>query len=249
MEESFIIQVQPPSVTSPAEVSLFLDFDGTLVEIAPDPQSVEVSGELLHLLAQCSAALGGRLALVSGREAKGLQHLVGEGHKIVGSHGLEYLLKGRIERPRAPAQLLDALDDMRRWADQHAGVLLEEKPLGAALHYRKNPHVSTEVIAFVRGIAERYRLQFQPGSMVAEVRIRGGNKGDAVKRLMSSPPFEGTLPIFIGDDATDEPAFEQAIAMGGMAILVGSRSPTCAQYNLPDIAAVRHWLRQEIVRK
>lgn len=223
--------------------SLFLDFDGTLVEIAESPDAVEVSARLLRVLACVLDRLEGRVAVISGRPAEQLWALLACPITIVGSHGLEF--RGEFARLGAegrPPGLEEALRAMRAFAGRRPKLLVEDKPFGAALHFRRQPEAEAECQAFASRLAARHGLQVQPGKMMIEVRAPGGDKGTAIRTLMRETPFAGATPVFMGDDLTDEPGFMAAAALGGAGILVGERRPSAARYRLGSVGAALGWL-------
>jgi len=224
--------------------ALFLDFDGTLVELAETPDSIRPDPALPTLLKRVAERLGGRLAIVSGRSIEDLErHLDCSGLAVSGSHGLELRLADGTAVPlSAPLDLADIKAEVRRFADRTEGLLAEEKPRSVALHYRRAPHTSEDAEAFMTALAERAGLSVQAGKMVFELRPKGADKGDAVRALMAEPPFAGARPLFVGDDLTDEHAFEAAAALGGAGILVGPARESAAQWLLPDVPAVAGWL-------
>lgn len=224
--------------------SLYLDFDGTLVEIAATPDGVVVEPLVAALLGALSARLNGRLALISGRAIDTLAGLVTvPGLAISGSHGVETLWSdGRRAGPVRAAGLDDAIDAIRAFAGDRDGLLIEEKPFGVALHYRGAPAVEAEARTLVHGLAERTGLDVQTGKMVVELRPAGVDKGDALRRLQAAAPFRDYRPVFVGDDDTDEAAFIAAAALGGCGVLVGPARATAAEYRVDDVAAVRRWL-------
>jgi trehalose 6-phosphate phosphatase len=228
--------------------SLFLDFDGTLVEIADRPHAVEVTARLRDLLSTLGEKLAGRIALITGRGAEQIQELLGSSAvSVVGSHGLEFrLADGRRFMPPPPAELEQVRREMNRLAQEWENVLVEEKPLGAALHYRLAPAAEGACVALARDLAERHGLHLQTGKMLVELRCGTGDKGTAVRRLMEEPEMQGTRPVFIGDDDTDEPAFVAAQDLGGAGILVGTPRRTAARYRLEGPAAVLGWLEQAV---
>ncbi len=122
------------------------------------------------------------------------------------------------------------------------GLIVEAKPLGIALHYRRAPDSEQAVLEFMQGIARRRGLLLQRGKMVAELRAPGADKGDALKALMREPRFAGARPLFVGDDLTDEHAFAAAAALGGAGILVGPERESAARYRLGSVRAVADWL-------
>lgn len=234
----------PPSILDGA--ALFLDFDGTLVELAEAPDAIRVPGHLHPLLERLGAMLEGRIGIVSGRSISDLErHLGAPGIALSGSHGLELRYADGTAIPvAAPAALAGAREEIRRFADRAAGLLVEEKPAGVALHYRRAPERAESVTAFMENLAERSGLTVQQGKMVAELRPAGADKGDALKTMMAEPPFAGARPVFVGDDLTDEHAFAAAVELGGAGILVGPPRESAARYRLDDVTAVAAWLDQ-----
>jgi len=228
--------------------ALFLDFDGTLVELADTPDSILVPGELRGLLGRLSASLGGRLALISGRPIADLDRHVGPIHiALSGSHGIELRLAGGAGRP-VPAP--DRLDETQRsvagFAAARPGLIAENKPAGVALHYRLAPGLAGEAEKFMADLAASTGLQIQRGKMVVELRPGGPDKGGALRDLMAEPGFTGARPVFVGDDLTDEHAFAAAAAMGGAGILVGPPRPTAASWRLDGVPEVALWLNRAL---
>jgi trehalose 6-phosphate phosphatase len=133
-------------------------------------------------------------------------------------------------------------DALAAFAEGTPGLLIEEKPAGLALHYRQAPEAEDRVLELTRALATRHGLTLQQGKMVAELRPAGADKGDAVRALMAEPPFAGARPVVVGDDLTDEHAFEAAAAMGGAGVLVGEARASAASYRLPGVSAVAKWL-------
>lgn len=226
--------------------SLFLDFDGTLVDLAPTPDAIVVGDDLRPLLARLQAALQGRIALVSGRAVADVRDRIHPLNLAIGgSHGLEHMRStGHVDAASAPAGLAQAIAEFRRIEAAHEGVLVEEKPAGVALHYRTAPDAE----AICLGVAERMAgvtgLGIQLGKMVVELKDPRGDKGEALKRFMAEQPFAGTSPVFVGDDLTDEHAFAAASDLGGAGVLVGAERPTSAVYRLDDVTDVLRWLSQ-----
>ena len=196
--------------------SLFLDFDGTVVEIAPRPTAVRVTSQLTSLLSLLGERLNGRLAILTGRSAANVEQLLGPlTIAVAGHHGLE--APGHFG-PDSPVRRADVLDwvvfELRQLERDFPGVLVEDKPFGVALHYRQAPDAAEACRSAVAEVAERAGLEVQPGKMVFELKPPGADKGSALRAMMSKAPFAGTMPIFIGDDLTDEPAFEAAAGPG-----------------------------------
>jgi trehalose 6-phosphate phosphatase len=234
----------PPPPLDDEGAALLLDFDGTLVDLAEAPGAIVVPPSLPALLKRVSARLCGRVALVSGRPVDDVERHAGPlGIAVSGSHGLELRPAGAAPRPfERPRNLGAARDEAARFAAAHAGLLLEEKPGGFALHFRTVPDLEGRVAAFAAGLAERAGLGVQHGKMVVELLPAGIDKGEAVRRIMAEPPFAGARPWFVGDDLTDEHGFEAAAALGGGGILVGAPRETIARWRLDGVAAVHAWL-------
>jgi trehalose 6-phosphate phosphatase len=226
--------------------SLFLDFDGTLVDLASTPDEVQVRDEVRSLLERLRIALGGRIALLSGRAIEDLRRLLHPlEFALAGSHGLERLLStGQIDAATPPPALPAAIQEFRRIEALHPGVLVEEKPVGVALHYRKAPEAEAICHDAAQRLAGSTGMSVQIGKMVVELKGAPGDKGQGLKRFMNEPPFKGTRPVFLGDDLTDEHAFATARLLGGVGILVGPKRPTAASYRLEDVSDVISWLQR-----
>jgi trehalose 6-phosphate phosphatase len=196
------------------------------------------------LLSRLRDRLGGRIAIVSGRSLADLERYVPvSGIPFSGSHGLELRLADGTHVPlHAPAGLEEVRDRVRRFVHGRQGLLVEEKPAGIALHYRRAPGEARTVTDFMEMLAREAKLIVQKGAMVVELRPPGADKGDALRAFMGQDLFAGGRPVFLGDDLTDEHAFAAADALGGDGILVGPTRSTRARYRLPSVAAVARWL-------
>ncbi len=228
-----------------AQWALFLDFDGTLVDIAPTPESVTVPLDLPSLLDRLRAQLGGALGIVSGRPLSEIDAFLAP-YKFVaaGLHGLDLRAPGSNTIGHMPAL---GIDDLRGRATQLIaslpGTVLEDKGSTLALHYRLAPlHAEALLIGARAMIANRPDLHMLPGKMVVEIKPRRADKGNAISHLMTLPPFVGRTPIFIGDDVTDQDGFAAVRGLNGHAVAVGNGAwaQDCAR--LADPAAVRNWL-------
>ena len=231
----------PPSLLHGA--SLFLDFDGTLVNFVLDPAAAAVDQRLRTLLGTLSERLDGRLAILSGRSLDELTRRLGMGPiAMAGSHGLERRsADGHVTRAPIPPALATATEAASAFAARH-GLLLETKAAGVALHYRDAQHAEQTVDDFARTLAADTGLDLQSGKCVRELKVPGADKGDAVRAFMAEPPFALGRPVVVGDDLTDEHAFAAATATGGSAILVGEPRATAAGYRLPTVEATLDWL-------
>jgi trehalose 6-phosphate phosphatase len=236
----------PPPLT--ASAALFLDFDGTLVPIAPRPQDVQVPMWVLPVLQCLLDRLDGAVAVISGRPVAQLDEFLAPLRPVAaGAHGAELRdATGRIERRIAtPPQ--HVVDCARALAAAHPGLLFEPKPSGFSLHYRARPELETECRdALVAALAAEpdatSTWQWLNGHCVFELRQRSVSKGSAVQALMAQPPFAGRQPVFIGDDVTDEDGIDAVQAAGGYGVRVGPNE-TRARYRLADVDAVGAWLR------
>lgn len=233
----------PPLNTNHA---LFLDFDGTLVDLAPTPDDVLVSAALIDVLVQVREGLGGALALVTGRSLADLEkHISLEGHVAAGSHGLEQrLANGDLLAPDAAiGETAMRLQEALRRNQRLAGALVEQKPWSAALHYRGTPALAETCRSEMRKLLDEVPgWHLLEGDMLVEARPVTVNKGVAVKRLMDLPPFSGRIPVFIGDDVTDEDGIEMAQTLGGYGVKVGT-GDSAAEHRLADTRAVLNYLQ------
>ncbi|MDH4131289.1 MAG: trehalose-phosphatase [Gemmatimonadota bacterium] len=228
--------------------ALFLDLDGTLVELAEAPRAVRVEADLLALLKSLREVLDGAVALVSGRSLSDLDRMLGISQwPAAGQHGLEIRrATGQVTtRPVPSATWGTVRESLWLLARRHPGLLLEEKGLSLALHYRQAPRLASHIHRVVRQVVDRAGdgLRVIPGRRVIEVTPAGASKGEAVDSLMATAPFLGRLPVFVGDDVTDEEAFSTVRRHRGVSVKVGP-GPTAASHRLPDVAAVRRWLAQ-----
>lgn len=224
----------------------FLDVDGTLLDIADTPDAVHVDAELLDLIARLYRESGGAMALVSGRAISDLEKLLGALHlPLAGQHGLERRdAAGRLWIHAAPPAAKCAIKEtLAPVLAQHSDLLLEDKGLTLALHYRQAPQLAYYVQRLMNQLAEDADagLEVQHGKCVAEIKPSGIDKGTAVAEYLSESPFKGRRPVFIGDDLNDEHGFAEVNRLDGISIKVG-KGPSCARYRLPDVAAVRRWL-------
>ena len=228
----------------PPEPAVFLDLDGTLIEIAQRPDAVKRSKQLDALLARLAGATGNAVAIVSGRTVADVDRLLAP-HRlaVAGIHGLERRrADGRVSRaPVAPDWIQDAGDATERFVAAHPGLLLENKGASLALHYRNRPELEDAVQQFVADLdlpatAERLR-----GRKVMEVKPRRMNKGAAIRAYMSEPPFAGRTPVFAGDDVTDESGFIAVNELDGVSVKVGDGT-TAANWRLGGVSDVLRWL-------
>jgi trehalose 6-phosphate phosphatase len=227
--------------------ALFLDVDGTLLDIAPAPRLVRVEAMLPSLLHRLSSRFGGCLALVSGRSLVTLDAMFGPFcFPAAGIHGVERRdSRGRIHvRGLAPEQLDGARRELSRFASRHPGLLLEDKGRSLALHYRLAPELGDEVQHAVAGVLPGLGedVAVQEGHYVVEIKSAAASKYSAIESFMQERPFVGRVPVFLGDDVTDADGFEYVERAGGHAIFVGPGRQNGRGW-LPDPGAVRSWLQ------
>jgi len=223
--------------------ALFLDFDGTLTELAPTPDAVRTAPGLVESLAALNASLGGALAIVSGRPVADLDRFLAPLRPaLAAEHGAVLRLPdGRIQCAQAP-DLREPVRAGSALAREHRGLVLERKATSVALHYRGAPQLARTCIdAMAATVENRPELELLHGKCVVEVRLAGVDKGRAIAALMVNEPFRGRQPIFAGDDVTDEAGFAFVQAAGGVAIKVGD-GETLARHTCESPEALRGWL-------
>jgi trehalose 6-phosphate phosphatase len=227
--------------------ALFLDVDGTLLDIAETPSAVEVPSGMVELLASLQRELEGALALVSGRSLETLDRLFQPlRFAAAGQHGLERRCADGVVTYSGVAA--DAIDRVR-WRlsaveKEMPGTLLEDKGGTVTVHYRRSAVSKAQVLARVENAVSdlRSELELLASKKALEVRPRGVGKDKVVEAFMDEVPFRGRVPVFIGDDRTDEDGFLAVNRRGGHSVHVGAEVATAAFHRLADAAAVREWL-------
>ena len=201
--------------------ALFLDIDGTLIEIAARPNAVVIPEGLPPLLSAISQRLGGALALVSGRRLDDIDSMMAP-HRFpcAAEHGAILRFadgSARIQRDSfvVPERLRETL---RGAAVRWPGASIEEKTFNIVVHYRQAPSRGDEIHAFLRSLLAGEDFEILPARMAFEIRHRALNKGAAVDAFMAEKPFASRVPVFVGDDVTDEDGFRAAEALGGIAV-------------------------------
>ena len=226
----------------------FFDIDGTLVDIAPSPSEIVLERELHALILQLYDATRGALALISGRSIADVDSIFGDVRlPTAGQHGVERRSRaGKITRHDIISEKLDfARTRLAEAISRHPDLLLEDKGLSLALHYRAAPSLASFAHRTMRAVAAATGPEFalQTGKRVVELKPSGKDKGEAVREFMREEPFRGRTPVFVGDDITDEHGFMVVNTLGGYSIKVGS-GPTSALWRLADVRAVRSWLER-----
>lgn len=237
----------PGDLPDPLATALYLDFDGTLVDIAPSPDAVVLREDVLADLSRLSDVTAGGVAIVTGRELDVIDAFLAPlKFPVAGVHGLiRRDADGEVRLPEFDAVAMDAIEArLRAVSAREPGLLVERKSCAVALHFRARPELENVCLAAVRDAAAAYAgLTLQHGKMVIEVRPGGHDKGTAIEAFAEEAPFAGRLALFAGDDVTDEAGFKAVNRMGGVTIKIGG-GETQARYRAGDNGAFLDWLAQ-----
>lgn len=235
---------EPPSLPAwdPGR-ALFLDVDGTLLEIESHPDDVRAGPRLKALLERLALGLAGALALVSGRSIASLDQIFAPlVLPAAGQHGLERRdADGRVHYPAGfVLRMSEARGALTAFVEAHAGLLLEDKGAALALHYRNAPDMAERARAAMEAARRTLGDDFhvQQGKMVLELKPTGQDKGTAIAAFMEEAPFAGRTPMFIGDDVTDEDGFRVVNALGGLSVRVGPGQESAATTTVPGVGDV-----------
>jgi trehalose 6-phosphate phosphatase len=237
-----------PEILGP-DCALFLDFDGTLVDIADRPDSVVVPPTLVRTLQGLQACLGGALAIVSGRP---IEQIDGHLHPLVlpaaGVHGAERrTAQGGLVHADVPP-LQRPLDAAEALARRHGGLQVERKRGSIALHYRRAPELESVCLAAMQEAVDASPgLTLLKGKMVLEAKPCNVSKGHAIEAFLQEAPFTGRRPVFIGDDVTDEVGFAAVQRLGGLGVKIGPGA-SVAEARLADATAMRSALDAALAR-
>jgi trehalose 6-phosphate phosphatase len=230
--------------------ALFLDFDGTLVDLAEQPEDVAVPTTLIHTLRELHTYLGGAVAIISGRPMEQLDEFLSPLRlPMAGVHGAER----RAADGTLSLQTTYALDEVQRaaqaLADQHPALRMEHKRGSLALHYRQAPELADLCLKAMRAAVEASPgLTLMRGKMVVEAKPGGASKGLAIDAFMHEEPFAGRQPVFMGDDFTDEVGFTVVQRRGGMGVKVGG-GPSAAWHRVESPTVLRDEMAQAIALK
>lgn len=227
--------------------ALFLDIDGTLLDIAPTPHAVVVPDTLPEVMGQIHASLDGAIALISGRALADIDRLFrfhAGNSPAAGQHGAELRLPNRqiIRAMVEPGRLAALRARVTEETEPFPGTLVEHKGASLAVHYRKAPDAGDAIGRVLDRLIGEHGGGFDlvPGKMVFEIKPKGADKGRAVETFMERRPFAGRVPVFVGDDVTDRDGMAAAERLGGYAVHVGGEAG--GRYWLPSPKFVRLWL-------
>ena len=225
----------------PPNLAIFTDFDGTLVELAETPDGIVVPDELAGSLQHVRALLDGAFAVISGRSVSDLDRYLPEGIAIAGAHGAERRrADGSIDIAVAAPEAAQAIAlRLQPLVKDHPDLILEPKNGAVALHYRRAPELEESCLhAMADAIAEAPGYNMLEGKMVIEARPPGTSKGNAIRAFMNEAPFKGRIPVFFGDDTTDEDGFLVAQELGGVGVKIGE-GDSVAHVRTPDPTTAR----------
>ncbi len=233
---------QPPDIES--DWALFLDLDGTLLDLAPTPTSVVVPDGLVDVLRRLHHRLRGAVAIVTGRPLADIDRLLAPlVLPVAGNHGASARLPDGTQQALAPVQPLppDWVAQAQATCAQWPGTIVEPKPYSLALHYRLAPEHADDVLKLLRRFAAERADDYEilTAHYAYELRPRHADKGMAIERLMTLAPFHGRVPVFIGDDVTDESGRAAARRLGGIGLDVGESFSGSAGH-------VRQWLAKAV---
>jgi len=240
-------------VVKAARAAWFLDFDGTLVELAETPDQVRVEAEVVDMVRDLERASRGAVAFISGRRIADIDRLFAPLRlPVAGQHGAERRgAGGRLHQYPENGQGIGTMHALlRAWVGQSPGLLLENKGSTLAVHYRRAPELAETLGTFMLELVARTHGGYclQGGKMVFEIRPSGIDKGTAVLEFIREPPFIGRMPVFVGDDITDESAFAAVLSLGGTAVKVGG-GDSIAPWRLQGVADVHAWIRSSIAAR
>jgi trehalose 6-phosphate phosphatase len=224
--------------------ALFLDIDGTLLDIAPTPEAVNVPPVLVEDISLLYRRCGGALALVSGRTLESIDHLFAPLKlPAAGAHGTQVRPDPNASISHLTRPIAAALRAQFVALADRPGMLIEDKEVTLALHYRllADPILPADRVAALEAAAAKAGFALLHGKKVLELKPAGTDKGAALRAFMTKPPFEGRTPLFAGDDVTDGYAFAVLGGLGGIGISVGSNFPGAA-YRVETPEDLRSWL-------
>lgn len=234
----------PPPPSRLSRSALFLDLDGVLAPLAPTPEAVVPDPRRTAVLRALLERLDRRVAIVSGRTLAEVDRISEDTMRSAsGVHGLERRSDdGTLVVGDAAPEVRAAVAAFHAFAADRPGMIVEDKVVSAGLHFRGAQDQAGAARDLAGRLAEDTGLSLQFGNLVAELKTPGTDKGTALAAFMAEAPFQGAMPVMVGDDLTDEHGFAAATALGGFGVLVGPPRLTAARFGLKDVAAVLDWL-------
>lgn len=247
IKNSAVIQMKLPESLELKRYAIFLDFDGTLVDLAARPDLVEVTGETRETLAALHDKSDGAIAIITGRDIATVDAFLAPLKlPVAGVHGLTRRdVNGRFHEPRFdPAPLAALKAELAPLIASEAGLLLEEKQGALVLHYRQRPDLEDVCTAAMeQAILSHPSITTRIGKMVIEAVGYPTDKGRAIESFMGEEPFQSRIPVFAGDDVTDEDGFAVVNRLGGLSVKVGS-GETAASFRIENRDALLAWFNQ-----
>ncbi len=241
------LNVNALPVITTDEAAFFFDLDGTLAALQPAPELVTVPAEVCHHLRLLYQKTAGAVAIISGRPLSQIDQLLAPLLlPAAGIHGAECRdYQGKIHRVIPDAGILDETEQqLRQGIKDLPGVRLEKKGIAFALHYRQATHFASQAEALAQSVVRQNpSLTLQTGKCVVELKPANIDKGKAINAFLQQPPFRGRIPVFLGDDQTDELGFNVVNSLQGISIKIG-QGATQARYRLQSTTDVYHWLTQ-----
>lgn len=240
-----------PDPSRPEHFAFFFDFDGTLADIAERPEDVEVTDATREALTALRGSLEGAVAIITGRDISAIDRFLTPVRlPIAGVHGLTRRdATGQMHHPEYDGEALKVIESkLKRLVAQETGLLLEAKQGALALHYRLRPELEGVCLeAMEHAVNGTPSITVRRGKMVIEAVGHAGNKGEAIESFLSEKPFAGRVPVFAGDDLTDEDGFASVNRLQGISIKVG-QGDTQAHYRVQDREELLSWLNAIIER-
>ena len=235
-----------PTLADPDKVALFLDLDGTVLDIAQVPEEVTTPPDLTAALGRLQARLDGALAVLTGRKIEDVDRLLSPLRlTAAGVTGAKSVLSRKVTSRPAVVRFRRGSSRRSRNLSPRPLVLLE-KGISIAVHYRAVPKMQPALETELRRLLGRYgsRLALSHGRRVFELVPDGATKGTALARLMRSPRFRQRVPVVIGDDQPDEAALTVAAERGGLGHKVGGEHFHAGGTHFKGPGEVRKWLAE-----
>jgi len=240
-----------PEPNEPQNFALFFDFDGTLADIVERPEDVEVTEATREALTALRHSLEGAVAIITGRDIAAIDRFLTPVRlPVAGVHGLTRRdATGQMHHPEYDCEALKIIEtQLERLVAEETGLLLENKQGALALHYRLRPELEGVCLeAMERAVNGMPSITVRRGKMVIEAVGHAGNKGEAIESFLNEKPFAGRVPVFAGDDLTDEDGFASVNRLHGISIKVG-QGDTQARYRVQDREELLSWLNAIIER-